>query len=255
MLPGATVTATHTDTGTSYEAVTGTDGRYSILNVRVGTYTVAATMSGFKDQKQEKIQVQLGAEQTRRLQAAARLGQRDGRRRRDVAARSTLSRAGTADNIIERGHRIAADDLAQRLRLRRASARISTRGATRRPTTPSVSVAGRNNRYNGMQIDGAVNNDVFGLRVRRRARRPAGTQPISLDAIQEIQLVVSPYDVRQGGFTGGGINAITKSGTNTCTARALLRPQPGLGRQGLHRTGRSRRSATSRAAAASAARS
>ncbi len=78
----------------------------------------------------------------------------------------------------------------------------------------ALSVAGRNNRYNNVQIDGAVNNDVFGL-------APSGTpggvteaQPISLDAIQELQLVVSPYDVRQGGFSGGGINAITKSGSN-----------------------------------------
>src|SRR6188474_3054448 len=54
VLPGAVVTATHADTGTSYEAVTGVDGRYNLLNVRVGTYTIAVTMSGFKDQKQEK---------------------------------------------------------------------------------------------------------------------------------------------------------------------------------------------------------
>ena len=64
VLPGATVTALHTDTGTSYEAVTGTDGRFTILNVRVGTYTVAVNMSGFKDQKQEKVAVELGAERT-----------------------------------------------------------------------------------------------------------------------------------------------------------------------------------------------
>ena len=77
-----------------------------------------------------------------------------------------------------------------------------------------ISVAGRNNRYNNMQIDGAVNNDVFGLASTGTPGGQTGTQPVSLDAIQEIQLVVSPYDVRQGGFSGGGINAITKSGTN-----------------------------------------
>ena len=78
-------------------------------------------------------------------------------------------------------------------------------------------MAGRNNRYNNVQIDGAVNNDVFGL---APSGTPGGTteaQPISLDAIQELQLVVSPYDVRQGGFSGGGINAITRSGTNRLT--------------------------------------
>src|SRR6478609_6494408 len=79
-----------------------------------------------------------------------------------------------------------------------------------------ISVAGASFRYNSLQIDGALNNDLFGLA--GSAGTPGGameTQPIAFDAIQEIQLVVSPYDVRQGGFSGGGINAITKSGSNT----------------------------------------
>ena len=85
-----------------------------------------------------------------------------------------------------------------------------------------LSVAGRNTRYNNIQIDGAVNNDLFGTR--RASGTPGGpaeTQPISLDAIQELQLVVAPYDVRQGSFSGGGINAITRSGTNSFTGSAF----------------------------------
>ena len=84
-------------------------------------------------------------------------------------------------------------------------------------------MAGNSHRYNSLQIDGAVNNDLFGLA--SSAGTPGGTaetQPISLDAIQEIQLVVTPYDVRQGGFTGGGINAITKSGTNDIHGTAFF---------------------------------
>ena len=84
-------------------------------------------------------------------------------------------------------------------------------------------MAGNSYRYNTLQIDGAVNNDLFGLA--GSAGTPGGTaetQPISLDAIQEIQLVVSPYDVRQGGFSGGGINAITKSGTNDLHGTAFF---------------------------------
>ena len=77
-----------------------------------------------------------------------------------------------------------------------------------------LQIAGRNNRYNNMQIDGAVNNDVFGIAATGTPGGQTGTQPVSLDAIQEIQVLVSPYDVRQGGFSGGGVNAITKSGTN-----------------------------------------
>lgn len=79
----------------------------------------------------------------------------------------------------------------------------------------ALSVAGRNTRYNNIQIDGAVNNDLFSIAA--SGGTPGGaadTQPISIDVIQELQLVVSPYDVRQGGFTGGGVNAITKSGSN-----------------------------------------
>ncbi len=82
-------------------------------------------------------------------------------------------------------------------------------------STPTASVAGRSQRYNSLQIDGAVNNDLFGLASDGGVPGgSAGTQPISLDAIQELQLVVSPYDIRQSGFSGGGINAITKSGSN-----------------------------------------
>jgi len=78
-----------------------------------------------------------------------------------------------------------------------------------------LSVGGRSSRYNNIQIDGANNNDLFALA--GNSGNPGGgtgTQAVSFDAIQEVQLVAAPYDVRQGGFTGGGINAITRSGTN-----------------------------------------
>ena len=86
----------------------------------------------------------------------------------------------------------------------------------------SISIAGRNNRYNNVQIDGSVDNDVFGLSSSGTPEGQTNSQPISLDAIQEIQLLVSPYDVRQGGFTGGGVNEITKSGTNAFSGTAFI---------------------------------
>jgi hypothetical protein len=89
-------------------------------------------------------------------------------------------------------------------------------------TVTAVSVAGRNARYNNIQIDGAVNNDLFGLAETGTPGGNTDSQPISLDAIQELQLVVSSYDVRQSGFSGGGINAITKSGTNKLTGSAFF---------------------------------
>ena len=94
----------------------------------------------------------------------------------------------------------------------------------------AFSAAGRNNKYNSIQIDGAVNNDLFGL---SGSGAPGLSAPISLDAVQEFELVLAPYDVRYGGFTGAGLNAITRSGTNTFSRIGLLlRPQPELHRQG-----------------------
>jgi len=215
VLPGATVVATHTDTGTNYETVTGTDGRYSILNVRVGAYTITANMSGFKDQKQDKVQVQLGAEQT----ADFKLQLASVSETVDVVASTPLidlARAGTADNIsneVKENLPTISRSLNDIIRI---SPMFNAQGGAAGDGATVVSVAGNSPRYNGLQIDGAANNDLFGLA--SSAGAPGGTaetNPISLDAIQEIQLVVSPYDVRQGGFTGGGINAVTKSGTNS----------------------------------------
>ena len=222
VLPGATILATHTDTGTNYETVTGADGQYNILNVRVGAYTIAVNMTGFKEQKQERVIVELGAERT----ADFKLQLATVSETVDVVASSPmidLSRAGTADNIpneVKENLPTISRSLTDIVRI---SPMFNTFGGGSGADQGSVvSVAGNSYRYNSLQIDGAVNNDLFGLA--SSAGVPGGTaesQPVSLDAIQEIQLVVSPYDVRQGGFSGGGINAITKSGTNSIRGTAF----------------------------------
>jgi hypothetical protein len=222
VLPGATVVAVHTDTGTSYEAVSGADGRYNILNVRVGAYNISVNMSGFREQKQERVVVELGAERT----ADFKLQLATVSETVDVVASSPvidLSRAGTADNIpneVKENLPTITRSLADIVRI---SPMFNAQGGSAGDQASVVSVAGNSPRYNGLQIDGAANNDLFGLA--SSAGTPGGTaetQPISLDAIQEIQLVVSPYDVRQGGFTGGGINAVTKSGTNSVRGTAFF---------------------------------
>jgi hypothetical protein len=210
-LPGATVVATHTPTGTPYETVTDGEGRFSILNMRVGPYTVVATMSGFKKEERRDVQVVLGEQRAVEFKLPIETLVETV----DVIAELSAidsSRAGTAQSVSQQ----VVDSLPSINRsiydLVKVSPYFSSIGLNADPQ--SISVAGRNNRYNNVQIDGAVNNDVFGLADSGVPGGQTETQPVSLDAIQELQLVVSPYDVRQGGFSGGGINAITKSGTN-----------------------------------------
>ncbi len=213
VLPGASVEAIHVPTGTRYSAVSGTDGRYLILNVRAGgPYSVTVTMSGFKAETQQGLQVALGEERS----VPFRLSLESVTESIEVVGQSSIinpANTGPTSNVsqetidklptIGRG----LDDFA---RLNPYFASVAIGGTL----TNSISVAGRNNRYNNIEIDGAVNNDLFGLAANGAPGGQADTQPIALDAIQEVQLLVAPYDVRQGGFSGGGVNVITKSGTN-----------------------------------------
>jgi hypothetical protein len=215
VLPGATVTATHVPTGTLYEAVTQGDGRFTMLAVRVGgPYVVKAAMSGFKTQEQKDLAVSLGEERdvpfTLQIESVQETV--------TVVAEAQVietTRAGTADNVKAQALEALPTVSRSLTDFARTSPYFNASTDNRGSSADVISVAGRSNRYNNIQIDGAVNNDLFGLA--EGSGLPggsAGTQPVSLDAIAELQLVVSPYDVRQGGFSGGGINAITKSGSN-----------------------------------------
>ena len=217
VLPGATVTATHTPTGTTYEAVTDGDGRYSILNARVGPYTVSAMMSGFKKQEQT-VAVALGEQRT----ADFKMPLETLTETIEVVGSSIIdsSRAGTADNVSSEAVENLPTISRNLVDIARTSPYFNPTGLNEDPF--ALSVAGRNNRYNSVQIDGAIFNDLFGLAASGTPGGQTETQPISLDVIQELQLVVSPYDVRQGGFSGGGINAITKSGTNSLNGTAYF---------------------------------
>jgi hypothetical protein len=218
VLPGASVVAVHTPTGTTYEATTGAEGRFVILNVRVGgPYSIAVRMPGFKEHVTEDIMVNLGEERA----VDVKLTLETVTEEVTVTGEASIidpTRAGTAANVSTE----TLENLPSVSRTIADFARLSPHFV---PTSQGqgatvLSVAGRNNRYNNIQIDGAVNNDLFGLADSGTPGGQTETQPISLDAIQELQLLVSPYDVRQGGFSGGGINAITRSGTNRLRATA-----------------------------------
>ncbi len=220
VLPGATVTALHVPTGTRYEGVSGADGSYLLLNLRVGgPYTVRVSMSGFKDQEQKDVVVKLGEEATInfKLELASLTTQVE------VVGNAALidtTRAGAGANISGAEKDVLPTISRSLIDIVRVNPYFNA--VTTNNTVTAVSVAGRNARYNSIQIDGAANNDLFGLAETGTPGGQTDTQPISLDAIQEIQLVVSPYDVRQGGFSGGGINAITRSGTNQFSGSAFF---------------------------------
>lgn len=94
-------------------------------------------------------------------------------------------------------------------------ARLTPMASLTKGSKGGISFAGANNRYNSFQIDGTVSNDVFGLTASGTNGGQTEANPISMEAIEEVQVVIAPYNVRQSGFTGGGINAVTKSGINT----------------------------------------
>ncbi|MFD2786338.1 TonB-dependent receptor [Hymenobacter rubripertinctus] len=204
-LPGATVIAVHTPTNTQYVAPTNSEGRFNIQNMRVGgPYTVRITFVGYKEAVRENIFLTLGQNQRLDINLSETeqvLGEVVVRGRQDPTLNS--ERSGAATNVQR--------EQIERLPTISRSFQDFTRLT---PQANGNSLSGRNGRFNNIQIDGASNNDLFGLGSTGAPGGQAGTNPISLDAIQEFQVVLSPYDVRQGRFSGGGINAVTRSGTN-----------------------------------------
>lgn len=220
-LPGVTVTIVHQPTGTRYTSYTRGDGRFSVFNVRIGgPYTVTAELQGFAPLARESLSVALG--ETLEVTFALQL----------EAVQETVTVTAASDPIINPG-RTGAESLVTEEEINslptldrsiadfaRLDPYFKTDSSNDGPT--SISVAGRNNRYNNIQIDGSVNNDLFGLAAQGTPGGQTDTNAISLDAVQEINLLVSPYDVRQGGFTGGAINIVTRSGANDFNGSAFF---------------------------------
>ncbi len=213
-IPGVTVVATLTATGNRYATVTDAAGRFRIANVKVGgPYVVVASLAGFRTQTLSDVYVRLG-ETTHipmRLQLEAATGEIE-----VVGESSPLispTKMGVASSVSQ-GSLEALPTLNRSVYdMARTNPVFQT--VSSGPNEPNVlTVSGRNPRYNNISIDGAVNNDVFGLAGSGTPGGQTGTNPIQLDAVQEVQLVTSSFDVRQGGFTGGSVNIITKSGSN-----------------------------------------
>ncbi len=206
-LPSATVVAVHVPSGTQYGITTRNNGKFNLLGLRVGgPYTVTVSYVGYETQKKEDIYLTLGQNLTLnfkmntsavKLSEVTIVGQRN--------AIISSDRTGAFQNVT-----------AQQMQEIPTISRSFQSFAKLSPLVSGVNsqIAGRNNRYNNIQIDGTQYNDLFGLGSTGTPGGQTGANPISMDAIDEFQVVIAPYDVRYGGFTGGGINAITRSGTN-----------------------------------------
>lgn len=239
-LIGATVVALHVPSGTSYGTVTNENGLYSINNMRVGgPYEITASYVGYADQKFENLYLKLGenyllnttlGESSVTIETIQIVG-KPGTLGRNVGAGSQITSANI--DVVPTLNRGLNDFL-------RLSPQSTGYGS-------GVSFVGTNNRYNAVFIDGAVNNDVFGLSDTGTNGGQTGISPVSIDIIDQFQVVLSPYDVSLGGFAGGGVNAVTKSGTNNFegTAYYFLQNESMVGKTNktlTDRTGSERKS-------------
>ena len=203
-LPGANVVAVHEPSGTRYGAVTNLEGRFNLPNLRIGgPYTVQVSFIGYATQSYSGIILRLGEpyginvtlrDDSTELNEVVITGNK--------SSEFDSNRTGTATNVNNQ----QLSNLPQINRSVTEFTRLT-------PQASGNSFAGRDARYNNFQVDGANFNNGFGL---SSNPLPGGnSQPISLDAIEEISVNIAPFDVTQSGFTGAGINAVTRSGTNT----------------------------------------
>ena len=206
---GATVVAVHEPSGTRYTAVTNTTGRFSINGMRTGgPYNVTVSYIGYQSKTVKGIILQLAetynvaiwlSEDATQLSEVVISGK---------ASKFAAEKTGAATNI-------SSAQIANMPTVSRSVTditRLSPYGGT------GMGFAGSDGRNGNFTVDGANFNNNFGL----NDGLPGGGNPISLDAIEEMQVVVSPFDVRETNFIGGGINAVTKSGTNTFKGSAYI---------------------------------
>lgn len=206
-LIGANVTALHEPSGTLYGVATDLDGNYTFPNMRVGgPYTLTISYTGYATQTYTDIFLRLGEKQRRNYTLSESAV--------ELEAIQVVASAGTVGQNSGTSTQITSEDIDVMPTLNRDVddyLRLTPQAAGYGDGT---SFGGINNRYNAIYIDGAVNNDVFGLASSGTNGGQTGAAPFSIDIIDQIQVVLSPYDVTLGGFAGAGINAVTKSGTN-----------------------------------------
>lgn len=207
---GATMTLTNSATGQRYSGQARFDGRFYFENVQVGgPYVLEARALGFSPVRSEPFTVRLGERRVMdmKLQRAA-VELAGVTITGDVNPALSPSRTGAQSFVSESA-------LARLPSLNRNFTDfIQTVPQVVSANVPGATVGGQNNRFNNVQVDGGVNNDVFGLAASGTPGGQANAHPISVEAVKEYQVLIAPFDVRSGSFAGGLINAVTKSGTN-----------------------------------------
>lgn len=208
-IPGATIVALHVPSGTTYGTISRDDGTYRISNMRVGgPYRITFSFVGFQSLVVEDIFLSLGEtynqpgilnEGTFELDEVVVTALEDRIFNSERTGASTSVTSDRINNIPTISRSI--EDITKLT-----------------PQSSGSSFAGRDSRFNNYTVDGSVYNNNFGL----GNAQFAGGNPISLESIEAVQINLAPYDVREGGFTGANVNAITKSGTNTFRGSAYM---------------------------------
>jgi hypothetical protein len=214
---GASIIAIHLPSGTTYETTSRADGRFVIINMRVGgPYSVTAAYTGtgtaaFAPETHDNVEINLGVATDLKLEV------------KPISVTETVTVTASSDTVFSSARTGAATSVSRQVLESMPTVRGQISDFTR--LTPqnsgTNSFGGADNRMNNMTVNGAAFNNSFGLGGQPGDR--TGVAPISMEAIEQVQVSIAPYDVRQGNFVGASVDTITRSGTNSLRASTYYR--------------------------------